>query len=189
MRALLLCSLVLVACTPKPEPEPPAEDLAPYTPRWAFRPWISKDISSGSDTYAFVQGFEERDIPVGVVVLDSPWETHYNTFVPNPTRYPEFAKMVADLRAKDIRTILWVTQMINVAGIDFEPGGDIYDGPSPNYEEAFSCGWFVNDAGLYGWWKGTGSASKDSTLIICVIQSTSLMSRAWRSPSSFSKSL
>lgn len=142
-------------------PEQKAEDTeAPppiHTPRWAFRPWISKDISDGPDTYAFVDGFETRDIPVGVVVLDSPWETHYNTFVPNPNRYPDFEKMVADLRAKDIRTVLWVTQMINVAGFDLEPGGDIYDGPSPNYEEALTCEYFVNDGALYGWWKGTGS--------------------------------
>ena len=66
-----------------------ADDVAPppvFTPRWAFRPWISKDISDGADTRAFVQGFADRDIPVGVIVLDSPWETHYNTFVVNPQR-------------------------------------------------------------------------------------------------------
>src|SRR5512147_2182253 len=45
-----------------------------HTPRWAFEPWISKDISARDDTFAFVQGFADHDIPVGVVVLDSPWE-------------------------------------------------------------------------------------------------------------------
>ncbi len=147
------------ACAPQPRTA--EDDAAPppiHTPRWAFRPWISKDISDGPDTYAFVDGFEQRDIPVGVVVLDSPWETHYNTFVPNPNRYPDFANMVADLRSRDIRTVLWITQMINVAGIDFEPGGDTYDGASPDYEEALTCDYFINDGALYGWWKGTGSA-------------------------------
>jgi alpha-glucosidase (family GH31 glycosyl hydrolase) len=144
--------------------EPPhtaADDAAPppiHTPRWALRPWISKDISDGPDTYAFVDGFETRDIPVGVVVLDSPWETNYNTFVPNPSRYPDFANMVADLRARDIRTVLWVTQMINIGSYDAEPGGDIYDGAAANYDEPFECGWFINDANVYGWWKGSGSA-------------------------------
>ena len=38
-----------------------------HTPRWAFRPWISKDISDTADTYAFVDGFRDRDIPVGTV--------------------------------------------------------------------------------------------------------------------------
>lgn len=42
------------------------------TPLWAFEPWISKDISTADDTRAFVKGFKDRGIPVGVVVLDSP---------------------------------------------------------------------------------------------------------------------
>lgn len=170
--ALVLCS----SCTDETTPpgstgEPPVDptcerevldlDTAPappvYTPRWAFEPWISKDISDGPDTYAFVEGFRERDIPIGVVVLDSPWETNYNTFVPNPERYPEFETMVADLRAIDIRLVLWVTQMINKTSFDLEDGGDFYDGPSPNYEEAQRCGYFVNDGETYGWWKGLGA--------------------------------
>ena len=62
-----------------------------------------------ADTYAFVDGFRERDIPVGVVVLDSPWETHYNTFVPNPARYPDFHALVADMHARGVRVVLWMT--------------------------------------------------------------------------------
>ena len=56
------------ACTwtPPAEPEDIAEPEA-YTPRWAFEPWISKDISDRDDSYAFVDGFIERDIPVGVL--------------------------------------------------------------------------------------------------------------------------
>jgi alpha-glucosidase (family GH31 glycosyl hydrolase) len=129
-----------------------------HTPRWAFEPWISKDISDGADTRAFIQGFEDRNIPVGVVVLDSPWETQYNTFVPNPDRYPGFADMLAELHQKNIRVVVWVTQMVNTNSIDFEPGGDSYIGPSPNYEEGERCGFFVEDATTFGWWKGKGSA-------------------------------
>lgn len=127
------------------------------TPRWAFEPWISKDISDDADTREFVKGFEDRDIPVGVVVLDSPWETHYNTFVPNPSRYPDFDKLVSHLRAKDIRIVLWVTQMVNTLSFDLEMGGDSYKGESPNFEEGLSCGFFVNDGEAYPWWKGKGA--------------------------------
>lgn len=127
-----------------------------HTPRWAFHPWISKDISDRDDTLAFVQGFKDRDIPVGVVVLDSPWETHYNTFVPNPSRYPGFEQMVSDLRADGVRTVLWVTQMVNQVGLDFEAGGDRYEGPSPNLDEALRCDFLVQDGEMYTWWKGRG---------------------------------
>ncbi|MFT3774807.1 MAG: glycoside hydrolase family 31 protein [Minicystis sp.] len=146
-----------LACTVDVKPEnitvPPI-----HTPRWAFEPWISKDISTGADTYDFVKGFEDRDIPVGAVVLDSPWETYYNTLIPNPTRYPEFPKMVSDMHAKNVRIVLWVTQMVNSFSYDLEPGGDAYDGPAPNLQEGNDCGFFINGGDEYQWWKGRGSA-------------------------------
>jgi alpha-D-xyloside xylohydrolase len=119
-RAVLFAATLLAGCHDAADPcRPPltaADEAAPparHTPRWAFEPWISKDISDTDDTYAFVEGFASRDIPVGVVVLDSPWETQYNTFVPSPTRYHDFAKLLADLHARDIRLVLWTTQMVN----------------------------------------------------------------------------
>lgn len=175
MRGSLLLPLVLlVACSSDEQPAPATNDAAgscafkgadeaplpdpkPHTPRWAFRPWISKDISDGPDTYAFVKGFEDRDTPVGVVVLDSPWETNYNTFVPNPKRYPNFEKMVGDLHGKQIKLVLWVTQMVNRLSLDVEEGGDKYEGEASNFNEGLDCGFFVNNGDTYGWWKGAGA--------------------------------
>jgi alpha-glucosidase (family GH31 glycosyl hydrolase) len=138
-------------------PEPKAATPAIYTPRWAFEPWISKDISSTSDTYDFVDGFEQREIPVGVVVIDSPWETNYNTFIPNPKRYPDFEKLVKDMHARGVRVVVWVTQMVNASSFDLETGGDSYPGPSPNYEQGKRCGFLVNEGKPYLWWKGGGA--------------------------------
>lgn len=168
-----VCGLALVACGPDEViPDQPdagnaacrfhtaADDVAAppiVTPRWAFHPWISKDISDAADTRAFVQGFADRDIPVGTVVLDSPWETYYNTFVPNPARYPGFADLVAELHARDVRVVLWITQMVNRSSIDLEPGGDVYDGPAPNFAEGRDCNFFVDQDGEFYWWKGIGS--------------------------------
>jgi alpha-D-xyloside xylohydrolase len=145
-------------CSFEGGPEAPLPDPPRYTPRWAFEPWISKDISDTDDTYAFVQGFRERDIPVGVVVLDSPWETHYNTFIPSDEQYPRFRQLVADLRAMNIRTVLWMTQMVNTRGFDAELGSRItYASMSPNYLEGRRCGFYVNGGARYAWWKGEGS--------------------------------
>ena len=61
--------LLLAACSPAPTLTlPVGTDTDPtevprYTPRWAFEPWISKDISTGPDTYAFV------DTAMGNMVL------------------------------------------------------------------------------------------------------------------------
>ncbi|MDP3155865.1 MAG: glycoside hydrolase family 31 protein [Archangium sp.] len=159
-----LALLLLIGCSPAKSlsidvgTDTDPATLPRYTPRWAFEPWISKDISNGPDTYAFVDGFRERDIPVGVVVLDSPWETNYNTFVPNPNRYPEFPRLVNDMKARDIRVVLWTTQMINESSFDAESGGDRYVGASPNYGAARRNGYCVNDAALETWWKGQGCA-------------------------------
>lgn len=138
------------------EDTPPEPTL--YTPRWAFEPWISKDISNRTDTFEFVDGFHQRDIPVGAVVLDSPWETQYNTFVPSPSRYGDFTSLVSELHSRGVKVVLWITQLVNRQSYDFETGGDTYIGPSPNLEEGLACGFFVNDGEMYAWWKGRGAS-------------------------------
>lgn len=127
------------------------------TPLWAFEPWISKDISTADDTRAFVKGFKDRGIPVGVVVLDSPWETNYHTFKANPKRYPEFEGMVAELHGQQVKVVVWMTSQVNDQIYDLETGGDIYDGPSPNFAEGLACGHYVNDGLSAPWWKGFGA--------------------------------
>lgn len=138
------------------EPEIPTPPLA--TPRWAFMPWISKDISDTQDTYDFVDGFRSRDIPVGAVVLDSPWETNYNSFQPSPSRYPGFGKLVTDMHSRGVRVVLWITPLTNTSSFDLEPGGDKYAGPTENYQKAKDCGFFINNGETSVWWKGQGSA-------------------------------
>jgi alpha-glucosidase (family GH31 glycosyl hydrolase) len=171
-----LLGAVLAACSDTPaSPDAGPKDAGPpcsfdggagealpvparHTPRWAFEPWISKDISTGPDTYAFVGGFQDRDIPVGTVVLDSPWETNYNTFEPNPTRYPDFAKMTADMHQKGVRVVLWITQLVNSVSYDLEEGGDAYKGPAPKLAEGTDCGFFIEEGAQFPWWKGQGAA-------------------------------
>ena len=50
------------ACTFDPGPPETIDEPEVHTPRWAFEPWISKDISDREDSYAFVQGFLDRDL-------------------------------------------------------------------------------------------------------------------------------
>src|SRR5437868_1397954 len=120
---LRVACVAWIACTAACAPEakkPPVDEVQLFTPPWTFEPWVSKDISTGDDMRDFIDGFASREIPVGVAVLDSPWETNYNTFVPNDARYPDFKGYVADLRARGIRTVLWTTQMVNASSFDIE---------------------------------------------------------------------
>ncbi len=130
----------------------------PHTARWAFEPWISKDISDRADTYAYVDGFRERGIPVGAVVLDSPWETNYNTFVASPSRYGDLPGLIADMHGRNVKVVLWVTMFVNQSSLDLEPGSTPYDGEAPNLAEGQSCKYFVDDGAIFSWWKGTGAA-------------------------------
>jgi alpha-glucosidase (family GH31 glycosyl hydrolase) len=155
--ALALLALALVACGGEDPPEAPLPEPPEHTPRWAFEPWISKDISDRADTIAFVEGFRSRDIPVGAVVLDSPWDSHYTTFLPNPTRYPDFGGLVDMLHAMDIRVILWTTQMVNRMSFDLEAGGDTYRGPAENFVQGVACGFFAEEGQTFSWWKGQGA--------------------------------
>ncbi|HEX7665963.1 MAG TPA: TIM-barrel domain-containing protein [Polyangiaceae bacterium] len=172
--AVLVATLVGACSSSSSGSAPPADDaggpsctrtdhddlsaqVPQHTPRWAFEPWISKDISTRDDSYDYVNGFLSRDIPVGVLVLDSPWETFYNTFEPNPNRYGDFGPFVKDMHDKNVRMVLWVTGMTNVTGFDIENGGDTYDGPAPNYQPGADCNYYVQQNTLYFWWKGRGS--------------------------------
>jgi hypothetical protein len=53
-------------------------------PSWVFGHVVWEDESTTSATYDLVAGYLERGIPVDVVVIDSPWETHYNTLEDPP---------------------------------------------------------------------------------------------------------
>lgn len=158
--------LAFSACTSAPPdtldggllPIDEAPRVKRHTPRWAFEPWISQDISTGQETRDFVAGFEARGIPVGVVVIDSPWETNYHSFIPNETRYPDFKALVSELRTRGIRTVMWMTQHQNVESFDVERGGDVYAGAAPDYAAGARAGHYVNDGGLDLWWKGRGAS-------------------------------
>lgn len=54
----------------------------PIVPRWAFEPWVWEDnTNTQASTLNLVQGYLDRQIPVGAVIDDSPWETRYNNLI------------------------------------------------------------------------------------------------------------
>ncbi len=119
------------------------QDPAPPWPEWVHHHWVWENEGTRESALALVQGYLEREVPVGAVIIDSPWETGYNTFVFDPALYPDPAGMVEEFHALDVRVLLWITSMINV--------------DSPNYAEAEAAGYFLNDGRTIEWWKGEGS--------------------------------
>ncbi|MCH8063269.1 MAG: carbohydrate-binding protein, partial [Chloroflexi bacterium] len=108
-----------------------------------MEPWVWEDnTNTQTSTTSLVDGYLSRDIPVGAVIVDSPWETRYNTFVWDSGRYPDPQSMIDEFHAQGVRVILWITGFVN--------------NDSPDYDFVKSQGYAVDGGQDFDWWKGRG---------------------------------
>jgi alpha-D-xyloside xylohydrolase len=136
-------------------------------PPWAYGFWKSRDVYEHQhDAEEDFHGCRWHGIPLDALVLDSPWETHYNTWEPNPHQFPDFAGMVARWRAAGVRTVVWVTPWVNLDSADGQVAPDpasrrLAREPAPTYDEGARRGLFVRGADgaphVGRWWMGSGS--------------------------------
>ena len=106
-------------------------------------------------------------IPLDAIVLDSPWETQYNTWIPNPHQFPDFEGMVKRFLRAGVKTVVWVVPWTNTdsAGgqIPPDPGSTRAPPrrPPPTTRRASgsgtTCAGADGDAFSTRWWMGTGS--------------------------------
>lgn len=123
----------------------------PICPRWAFEPWVWEDNKNTEEAALnLVKGYRDRGIPVGTIIIDSPWETAYNSFDWDKDRYPEPQKMINELHHYRVRVIMWITGAMNRTSKDTPQ-----DKPSA-YDDVIRKGWAVNDGREFHWWKGKG---------------------------------
>ncbi len=131
----------------------PGDAKSPLPPAWVYEPWVWEDNENTQTAVEdLVDGYLSRDIPVGCVILDSPWETNYNTFLITPDYYPTAQQMIDNLHAQNIKVITWITPLINVSSVDGPNTGK-----ASNYDTAKQQGYLINNGATYNWWKGTGS--------------------------------
>jgi alpha-glucosidase (family GH31 glycosyl hydrolase) len=137
-------------------------------PEWGYGFWKSRDVyAHQDDVFDDAQGFWKHEIPLDAIVLDSPWETQYNTWKFNPHQFPDAPGMLAGLRARGVRTVVWVTPWVNLDSRDGQippqPGSDrLHREPAPNYAPGAAAGHFVRGAEdeepfVARWWMGAGS--------------------------------
>ena len=144
-----------------------ATGLPPVLPEWGYGFWKSRDVYAHQDEVEDdVHGCARHDIALDAVVLDSPWETQYNTWIPNPHQFPDFTGMVREFRATGVRTVVWVTPWVNIDSSDGQMPMDresraLHRAPASNYEDGERGGHYVRDAAgepfVARWWMGTGS--------------------------------
>ena len=125
------------------------DDAVPPWPEGAMHHWVWEDESTQESATALVDDYLARDIPVGAIIIDSPWETGYNTFEWDTDRFPDPQGMIDHFHDNDVRVFMWIVPAINV---------DV----QPLYDEAAELGYFMQtsaDSGpaVVDWWKGDGS--------------------------------
>ena len=122
---------------------PPPGTTPPLTPRWAFEPWAWEDnTNTRQSTESLIAGYLSRQIPVGAVIIDSPWETAYNTLAWDTTRYPSPQAMIAGFHAQGVKVVMWLVAFV--------------DTDAPQYQTVVQQHYGVNGSANATWWKGTG---------------------------------
>jgi alpha-glucosidase (family GH31 glycosyl hydrolase) len=144
-----------------------ASGLPPVLAEWGYGFWKSRDVYPHQDDVEDdVHGCQRNAIPLDAVVLDSPWETQYNTWEPNPHQFPDFTGMVRAFRDSGVRTVVWVTPWVNIESADGQMPPDaqslaLHRAPASNYAAGAAGGHYVRGADgepyVARWWMGTGS--------------------------------
>ncbi len=141
--------------------------LPALLPEWAYGHWKSRDVYGHErEVVEDLEGYVEHKLPLDAIVIDSPWETQYNTWRFNPFQFPDPKRLIRRLREAGVRTVVWVTPWVNLDSADGQRPGDLgserlHTQPASNYAEGAWAGHFVRAADgrpwVGRWWMGSGS--------------------------------
>lgn len=125
--------------------------MPPVTPAWAFRHVVWEDsLNTTEGAKGIVNGYLEHNIPVGAVIIDSPWSTSYNDFNWDKKRYADPEKMIGFFKDRNVKVILWLAGAVNYKSKDTS-----FD-KCETYDEAVAKNYGINQSRPGKWWKGEG---------------------------------
>ncbi len=141
--------------------------LPDLLPEWAYGHWKSRDVYAHQrDVEDDFEGYARHGLPLDAIVIDSPWETQYNTWRFNPHQFPDAPGLISRMRADGVRTVVWVTPWVNLESADGQRPPDaeserLHREPAENYAEGAKAGHYLRRADgeplVARWWMGTGS--------------------------------
>jgi alpha-glucosidase (family GH31 glycosyl hydrolase) len=140
-----------------------AHALPALLPEWAYGHWKSRDVYEHQrDVEDDFEGYVRHRLPLDAIVIDSPWETQYNTWEFNPHQFPDPRGLIARMRSHGVRTVVWVTPWVNLDSSDGQRPPDpeserLHREPAPNYEEEHFVRGPDGEPWVARWWMGTGS--------------------------------
>ncbi len=123
----------------------------PIVPYWALHPWVWEDsLNTQEVALRLVNSYKNRNIPVGAIIIDSPWSMSYNDYIWNRKQYPAPKKMVDSLHNMNVKVIVWITGAMN------RTGKDVPVQKTPAYDFVKEKRYVVNGGEESRWWKGFG---------------------------------
>ncbi len=145
---LLITTLLVLIATSLFAIENDNPQIIPY---WALHPWVWEDsLNTQPVALNLVNEYIKRDIPVGTIMIDSPWSMSYNDYEWNLEKYPQPKKMVDSLHSMDVKVIVWITGAMNITG------KDVPVQKTPEFDFVKEKGYAVNGGDISSWWKGDG---------------------------------
>lgn len=126
-------------------------DHPPVVPAWAFQPWVWEDsINTREGAMKLIRLYQGHNIPVGTIIIDSPWSTAYNNFDWDTNRYPDPQGMIDEMHREGVRVVMWLTGFINSMSTD------VPIQKSNDYNYVIQHQYVVDDGREAEWWKGRG---------------------------------
>lgn len=123
----------------------------PITPRWILEHVVWEDSANNQvSSVKLVNLYLEHKMPVGSIIIDSPWSTAYNNFEWNTARYSNSTEMINNFNKQNVKVILWLTGCVNSTATDMPVQ------KHPAFDEVVAKKYAINNGETSKWWKGEG---------------------------------
>ena len=124
----------------------------PLVPAWALECWLWDGDQLNAD-YALelINGYRDHDLPVRTYLIDYPWSKRLNDFDFDEKRYPDPKRFLGELESRGLRTVLWMTTMVNSSS----PDSAVRDS-SDWFQKAARKGYLCGGDYQWRWWLGKG---------------------------------
>jgi hypothetical protein len=87
----------------------PSPTKATNYQKWAHAHWVwlKNDLGNQANETALIQGYNDNNIRVGALNIDSEWATQFNNFIVDTNKFPDFKGFIDEMHSMDVRVILW----------------------------------------------------------------------------------
>ncbi|NKF23359.1 glycoside hydrolase family 31 protein [Solimonas marina] len=83
-------------------------------PEWMWQPMVWQDSDTSTESVmALVDGMQDRDIPLGAVWLDNPWDAGKASFDFDASRFDDADALIREVHDKGVRFMVWLSPFVS----------------------------------------------------------------------------